>query len=515
MASTSINKKNFSSIVSIDPLSMGSYRYKKNEFQVNKLTKFKKDEFTVSYIQTKDTISASININRSIPEDDLKDAIEIKAYEELGLDVATQYNIISMENEESGDDKNRFFNVFAINADKVAEDFQKIKKQISYIDYITPAPFLIKSLYNRNLLERGGMECFIYFHKNDAFLTLYRDGEYLYSKSLRYSLEVMNEKFCELVGKRVDEKDFFSLLTNEGLKSTNLTYQQHLMKLFGEIFLYINDIIIFAKRAYNIDNISRIFIGSEIGNLVGIDEYSKSYLGLDSSEFNFSIAINSKEWYVDQMHILMVLTALDYLETGDEEFNLSIFKRPPPFQRRPIGKLIGAIAASLILSLAYPGYQAGYNYKLQYDLSLLKDEYNKIVKITNNLKAQLKKLNDQKKVVSKKLEAENSKLSFRKKLLNEIYAKKVAYPMKAKILSDLFNYVNRYKSNVSEVDISEDEKTKHKQLVLSIFSKDEKKITELIKSLAEQDKYEISTDEIKEDETKHIYLSNIKVVLND
>ena len=64
------------------------------------------------------------------------------------------------------------------------------------------------------------------------------------------------------------------------------------MQLFGEIFLYINDVLVFTKRSYNIDVIDRIYIGSEIGTFSGIAEYGKSYLGLESYEFNFSMAIN-------------------------------------------------------------------------------------------------------------------------------------------------------------------------------------------------------------------------------
>ena len=90
---------------------------------------------------------------------------------------------------------------------------------------------------------------------------------------------------------------------------------------------------------FNIDYIDKIFLGSEIGTFSGIEEYGRSYLGLESFDFNFNIAINSKEWYIDQIHILMMLSAQLYFENHDDQLNFSIFKRPPPLKYRPVGQL--------------------------------------------------------------------------------------------------------------------------------------------------------------------------------
>lgn len=62
------------------------------------------------------------------------------------------------------------------------------------------------------------------------------------------------------MGERVDEEDFYKLLTNEGLRTSNNHYQQSLMQLFGEIFLYISDVLVFTKRTYNIDVIDKIYL---------------------------------------------------------------------------------------------------------------------------------------------------------------------------------------------------------------------------------------------------------------
>ena len=502
-----MEKKHKSSVVTIDPYKEIAYNFQKNELKLTKLDKFKNQNFYISYIYTKDIISASIEISNNIPEEDLKDVIEIKAYEELGLDSATEYKIIFFERA-AEDTKERLFNVFALNANLLENDFKNIVKKIKYIDYITPAPFLIKALYDKEILKKESIDCFIYFQENDAFLTIYKDGEYIYSKSLQYSLNTMNEKFCEYIGERVDEKDFYNLIVNEGLKSSNFTYQQALMKLYGEIFLYINDVLNFAKRAYEIDEIDKIYIGSEVGVFSGIDEYSKNYLNLDSLEFKFNIPIRSSS-YIDQLHYLMTLTALSYQEHPDDTLNISIFKRPPSFYHRASGKLLMVALGSFILSMIYPLGELGYDMKLKYDLAKLNKQYAKVYAKTSQLRKELQILNQKKEKINSIYQEEKNKLVFREKLLNEIYKKKVSYPMKAVTLTDLFKSVTAHNTKVVKVDNNQT------QMILTVYSKHDKKITELIKSLAAESKYDISTEEIKRDENKSIYISDIKVKLNE
>ena len=500
------NKQSFSEIVSIDPVSLQSYRYIKNEIQPFRLENSNKNSFFISYIQSKDVISANVEISRNIADSDLKDAIEIKVYDELGLDSAVEYTITYIETE-SIDTKNRVFNVFIIDAAVTGAKLSEIRKKSHYIDYVTTAPFLISSLYQKALLESDGTDCFVYFQKNDAFLSIYKGGEYLYSKPLHYSLTELTEKFCELIGERIDEEDFYKLLTTEGLKSTNLSYQSFLMQLFGELFLYINDVIVFAKRSYNIDTIDKIYIGSEVGMFIGVDEYAKSYLGLESYEFNFSIAINSKEWYVDQMHILMVLTSQVYFENEDDKLNFSIYKRPPPFKERPVGKLIGIVAASIILATAYPAYQYGYAKFLQIQTNQATKKYRIANNEANIIRGNIAKLKkDRLKIVSL-VKKESDKLNFRKKLLTEIHKKKTEYLMKSIILVELIDISNNYKSKISVINY------KDNKISLSIQNKSEKKITEFIEELTKLKKYKITTDKIEKDTKNDLYLSQIVVGL--
>jgi len=82
-------------VVTLNVFSEKSYIFKDDTFKpLNKLT-YNTANFITSYISNKDLITTQVHISRSIPEEDIADILDIKAYEELGLDPANNYVISS------------------------------------------------------------------------------------------------------------------------------------------------------------------------------------------------------------------------------------------------------------------------------------------------------------------------------------------------------------------------------------------------------------------------------------
>ncbi len=498
------DKKTTSSpIVSINSSSLQSYSYNNNIISFHKLAKSSPSkEFYTSFLYTKDIISGVVEISRRISEEDIDDTVELEAYESLGLDSAVEYKIIHMETD-STDAKNRLFNVFAFDSGLINNYFDKTRAKTKYIDYITAVPFLIGALYDKGILESTQVDCFVYFQKEDAFFAAYKNGKYLYSKSLNYSLTRINEKFCELTGERLNEDHFFELLSSEGLKSSNISYQQHLMQLFGDIFLYINDIMVFFKRSYGVENIDILYVGSEVGNIQGIIEYAKSYLGVETKEFNFNVAKNKKELQIDQIHMLMMLTAQYYQDSHDESLNLTIFRRPPSFSKRPSGILTIMTILFILGSLAYPLYQFGFGMYLNYDSDQKQEEYNKVKREADKLRGTIARLQNEKQAVTKILIREKKQLEFRTSLLTEIHDKKVQYPMKAVILDDLSNLINGRNIGVASV-LGDDG-----NVTVTLRSSSDKQLTELLEDISQTNRYTVNTKEIAKLKKAGLYESNV------
>jgi hypothetical protein len=501
-------KSAIKNIVTLNAYTGKSYIFKGDKFQpLNKLT-YNKTNFITSYLSNKDFITATTQLSRSIPEEDLQDIIEIKAYEELGLDPASSYIISSVEVDGSGEE--REFHLFVAETETLNQLYLPIKEETKYLDLIVPAPLLYKMLYRREIISDSGTDCFVYFTKYDAFVTFYRHGEYLYSKSIEFSLEQIYEKYCEIEGEQIDRNEFFSILETEGLKATDSTYQQNFMKIFGEVFITINDIIIYTKRAFQLESIDHMYIGSVQGPIVGLDEYSHNYLGLPSSDFNFDYNINNDEWYTDQLQYLMLLASFEYMEGDTTILNLTIFPRPPAFVNRASGQFIIATFAAISIGLAYPLYHLIGSYANEAKIFALSKQ-------NDTLNAEVEKykkiLGEKKKEISaldKELERLANLYSGKTKTLSSIYKEKVDYRMKSEVFYTIAEELHKFEVFVDRIYTHEN------TVWMSLVSSDDRKLTELIKYISDAHSDEIEEIDIelieKDSEGEH-YRGLLKVRL--
>ncbi|WP_201353105.1 hypothetical protein [Hydrogenimonas urashimensis] len=499
---------NLQKIVSINAYKKEYYQFQNNALQkIEKLT-YDKKNFVVSTLDAKDFISSLIEISVNIPPEDLQDAIELKAYDDLGLDQAVEYVIRFVEAPERKTDKLRYFHVFVAEPEVLHETFDPIREQVKYIDYIYPKPYLIQNIYEKEILDAFGVHGFLYFQKEDAFLALFKDGEYLYSKSLKYSFENIYERFCELYGERVDEEAFYDMLQNEGLKTSNFDYQDQLMKLFSEIFLYVNDILIYAKRAFDIEKIDMFYAGSESGPILGLNEYAHTYLGIESNDFDFDYEMEKGEWYIDQFHYLSILEAIKDIE-GEESPNFTLFFRPPPFVARRSGQFIITTMATVVLALSLPVYNYTFDTYTKIVNEKLTKEEKKLNELVTSIKREISSLQTKKKDVLGKIKAEQDLFETKKKILSAIYDKKVNYPMKAKTIVNFGNDMGKF--NVKVTKIVDEDNT----FTLSLYSTSEKRITQFIKYLTDKYERKIHTDieKIYKDEKTGIYQGDLKVTV--
>ena len=497
----------FSAYVTIDPYDRHYYIYRNAHFSpLHKLT-YNKNNFLTSLVASKDIIQSTVYISRSIPDEDISDVLELKAYEELGLDQAKEYKIGYIESKVTTQSE-REFHVFIADPERLYEIFSPVVKDTKYIDLVIPSPILMKKLYDREILSDTGVDGFIYFTMQDAFIAIYRYGEFLYSKTLDYSLEQIYEKYCEIRGEKVDEKEFFSTLQNEGLKAVDSVFREAVSKIFSDLFLAVNDVIIYVKRAYEIETLDHLYIGSSLDPIIGLNEYSQSYLGLRSSEFNFDYHTETDEWYIDQLHYLMLLYAID----GDyeESVNLTLFERPPPFIYRPSGQFIITMILTASLVLAYPVFYLVGSYMNKTQIYLLGSKERELAAEVARYKkiiAQKQKKIDQ---LDKKIAAIGKKYEAKTKTLISIYDKKVNYLLKSGIYHNLVGELNKYGVKTDKIV------TRDNLVYVSLISEDEGDITELVKGLTQKfgdSIKQIDIDKISRNEDGEFYTAILKVEL--
>ncbi len=501
-------KNVYQSIVTIDNYNGRYYRYREGSLEPISKLSYKSKTYTTTFVANKDLIIAPVSVSRNIEEEDLAGALEDKAYEELGLDPATEYLIHYKEF--TGEGEGRHFQLFVLEENRYEELFGNLRQELRYVDLILPAPLLYQSLYDHNLVERKRVHCYLYFSNYDATVTFYRDGEYLYSKSINYSLRQLYDRYCEIAGKTVDEKQFFRIFQKEGVKTTHLEFQQNLIKLFNEIFITINDVVIYTKRAYKVDVIDQMFIGSELGPISGADEYAQNYLGLHSTSMIFDFKIKSEEWYVDQMHYMMVLSTGKYWEEPESLINFTQYPRPPAFPKRPSGQFILTMAAALLIASAYPLYflVSSYlldlnNYRLSKEEAALGSEVQKYRSILGKKKKEIKAL-DKKIATLRKIYSE------KEKTLLAVYDKKVNYSLKSDQLASFAQDLERF--GVQSDGMASDED----RYAISLIAQNDRNITGLVKYITEKynkDIRRIDIERIKGEENASIYSGVLKVDL--
>jgi len=495
-------------IVSIDNYTKKSYTLKGNNLSVQKKVTLKNNNVFITYLANKDMIIAPIEIGAGIMEEDLDGAIENMAYDELGLDATVEYMIHHKEIEHGGD--GRHFQLFIIEKDMYVEIFSELQKQIKYIDYIVPAPILFKSLYQTEKLQRKGVQCFLFFSENDTFVTFYKNGDYLYSKSIKYSFQQIYDKYCEMIGETVDETMFFKTLANEGMRATQADYQQNIMRLFGEIFVSINDILVYAKRAYELDNIDQMYIGSTLGPIIGLEDYTQNYLGLSSSPLEFEFDFKQDGTQIDQLQYLMMTAAQSNIIDGEELLNFTIYPRPPVFFKRTSGQFISATLIGTALALMPPTYfyikslvGDAKNALLQQKETELNIETNKYKKILAKKKEIISKLDTS-------IKTKRKIFSSKEKTLTSVYNKKVFYKLKSEQLKYFSDDLAKF--NVKTVVMQSEKDTYY----ISLLSTEDEKITQLIAYISNKYAKEIKSIDIKRIEKNNnntFYKGVLKVVM--
>jgi len=489
--------KKYKKIITVNPYIDEAYQYKDQTLKSVDRLEFN-NNFVISYVTNKDMIIASFDLGYDVDVEEIDDLIYMKAYDELGLDPEKEYNIHHQK--ANIDEDSNLYNLFITEPEITDKNLQTTLEQTKYVDLVLPAPLLFQTLYTTQTLESSEAHCFIYFTMQDAFVTIYKDGKFLYAKSLEYSLEHIYDKYCAIIGEKVDKKDFFETLESEGLKAVDSYYQQNITKIFSEIFLQINDIVIYTKRAYNIDTIGKLFLGSVKSPIIGLGDYGYNYLGIPTFNLDFKFDMKNDEWYVDQFQYMMVQSGLDYLQTPSKIVNLSTTPRAPVFSKRVSGQFIISTVVSSLVALSWPLSYLLISYTNDATNIILTSKDSDLKKIDMKYKKILAE--KQKEIQEKKKEFGTLTNMFngKAKTLTAIYNKKVDYRLKSQFLFDFANDLTGHEIKIEKLTSYEDRYTLH------MVSSDEKKLTKYIKFISKKyfddiNKIDIHRIEIDDEDT--------------
>lgn len=341
-----------SSICLYSPSSLNFYEYQRQT--IRPATEPNQKSNIISFIQLDDLVIENVEINRFLDGNDAYEAIELKLFDELGLEPSLEYKICYEEAGISVDDNPETKRYHAYVA-----AYQAIEQRLSnisgrYTDFVFLPQTAIKTLFTKNFLSDSATFAFIYLYNDSAYLCVYQNGNYTYSKTIRASIKTLGDRFSEHLGERVGLDDFIKILTNIDFREKKQEYAVGFKALIGEFFASISDVLVHAKRINQINGYEAIYIATEHGNIANITEIAKEYFETPFKHFEFNLGLKT-DGFVDMSTKLMLFAYTHDIEHY-KHLNFSTFMRPPPFLKRYAGKFIVASAASLLLAFAYPLY---------------------------------------------------------------------------------------------------------------------------------------------------------------
>jgi len=492
---------NAGALTYIDPFDSIAIFYDGKKFE-NRLDK---KSFIGSRVSYSDVILHSFKVLETMSDDELNTNVEIKMYDDAGLDLQKKYKMTYTKKELDFEDS-VLIEAFAIDVDRITESLSSVLKDTKHIDFLA-LPFLsFTTLYKNKIIEAKN-DLFVYIDEHESFLSIYKDGKYLSTKSL-INLEEIAKKL-EVAGVDITVEALKEHLFTKGLDASayergETTLFNELEAIFASIFTKINDIVVHNRSVFGFEKIDRIFLSMENGRLKGAREFIKNFGMSDVEVRDFNVFRNKEEGNFFEKIVTSYIG--DKLESKDFRHNLTIFEREPAFYKKESGRVLLVASSIIVLSLLYVGFVQYENIELESQKEMLQDRYN-IVKKTqarykrkiNSLNKELKSVASQKDDISKRVQ--NITTSIEK--LESLRDAKSGY---SEFVFDVNKLLQKHTLSTTAMTLEGKDK-----MSIEIIAEQSKRdsITKFMEDLIDRGFIGITTDEIKSD--KDIYISRIEI----
>jgi len=491
----------------INPINKKALRYFKKEFIESEIKNPKK-LFIGSRLLYQDMILHSIKASVNEFKYNIDTFVEMKIYEDIGLDLNKNYKIGYIL-KDTQEENIKIIDAYAIEEDEIKNKFSPILEKSKHIDFLA-IPFLsYKALYENNILEKEN-DIFINICENESFVAFYKKGEYISSKSL----PTLNDILKDL--KRVDPSLDLSidslkdLLFKKGLKKSYYLPVEYplfeaLFKIFSSIFTKISNIAIHNRNIYGFERVERVFFGIEDKTIKGVEEM----LNLFS---NNEITLYRHAFFKDitnfsQLDLICAIYIYDKAKNKDSKDNLTIFAKEHLLLKSETGRFIAFLAASIIILSSFPiykGYQVINLQKEEEEISVKNEEIqNKSFFIKNKVENLQKKLN----FVKKEVKIKEDKIAQIEKIVNSIstHIPKREY---IKMIAEIDALLEKYRLQIEKI-----EQKGKKELTIKIVSKGDKRdtIAKFIRDINKKEEFKsATTDEIKLENQEYSSLVKIE-----
>ena len=347
----------------------------------------------VSRLLYQDITTYSFQAKNSLSKNELLVEIELKMYEEAGLDPEQEYKILHIIKNTSIKETS-LIEVFMINKNQVKNRYQDAINIVQHIDYLVIPPLSFEILYKNKILTQQN-DLFVYISKEEAFVAFYQDGIYLSSKKIESINDMI--KYFNTNNIQIELNKLENILLTKGLDKSKYAPEEyniyeHLQNIFTKLFIKIDNLAIHNRSIFGYTKIDRVFFGVNNNLIPNLKSVTQSFT--KNASFYGLNFITEKNHNV--LNIICALYARNNLIINDNSKNITFIKRKQPFYKTELGKL-SLISASIFLIIGtYTFYKQYKISNLQNEVDSLTTQYEKSLKTKKLLQNKLKTVKKEK-----------------------------------------------------------------------------------------------------------------------
>ena len=461
--------------------------------------------YTVSRVLYEDVVVYSFKIPSGQASDDLSSIVEIKMYEDAGLDVNKSYKITYLVKKLDYDEM-CLVESFAVDLETLKETYGNCIKKVKYIDFLALPFFSYTTLYANKILTPKN-DIFVYIGNDEAFISFYKNGSYISTKYMINLKDIVEKLDSQEL--HINIEDLNDILLNKGLKED--LYERHesqlfleLETIFSDILTKINNVALHNRSVFGFEKTDRLFFSTKYGRIKGLKDFVLNFGFTDVEILDFNLFREKQK--SDFLDKIVCSYGFDKFKENSNKQNVTIFDRPPTFFSTQFGKL------SLWIMLFVAIFAGVYAF-FYLDIQNLQEQKNSLERKYQSIQQR-----------AKKYKAETRKKIQEIKKTKELMQKqKVIFDNIKQSISKLEKMKNRdnsYVNFMAKVDLllqkyqlrtKSIEQIGNRTMIIEVISgyNERDKIAKFLKSLINEGFVNVKTDEIRLDKTR--YISKIEI----
>ncbi len=411
-----------------------NYIYIYENGKVVKKELIKEKGVITSFLTPKSLFPLTKKFDKTLSKEEMIIEMEKYIFSYPTIDINKEYKIVYLFIER---ENKIIVEALLVESEELNSKFKKVLNIYKYIDFISPSFLAWEEYYNLTKTPQKN-DVFIYFDQNEAYLSVFSEGKYLFHKSLNKLSDL-----SKITDKKTDE--LIKILNEKGLDRSEYDEEELFLKIdkfFSEFFLKIFNQLNYSINEYEIAKYERIFFYSPFKINYLFEQY-ENYWELNGIEFKQS---NIQTEYNHLEYLITLFNAKNY---SNEDIDFSIFKRPPLFITTPAGKFLSFTIVVFLLFLSFFVYWMYDMKKLNNEISFLNEKYMMLKKISNKNLTVLKVLKMKLGILKKKYNVLNSKLNEITDKTNILYDKNKE-PLVYNLFAKITVYLRKYNLKVKE-----------------------------------------------------------------